>query len=179
MDVPERLGGARSDRDGVTPLDARAKVHRLRAHFAQASPLDVFDDDVGLPARVGRCLDDLRDAMMLELRLDARLVEKARDEGLVRCVVAPDDLDHAWPLGTLDAGRRRQVNFPHAPAGKPSEQPQPPEGPGNTLIPCLVPHDGRFCRHGPMVPMWDEVGQVRVGRPCHSPLTQYDLAART
>ena len=88
----------------------------------QVPALDVLDDDVRLAARVGRGLEDLRDARVMELRLDARLVEEAREEGAVRVVVAPDDLDDHRPFGALDAAGRGEEHLAHAAAGDALEQ---------------------------------------------------------
>ena len=80
---------------------------------ARRAPLDVLDDGVGLAVLVGRRLEHLRDAGVMELRLDARLVEEAREERPVVDVVAPHRLDDARALGALDAGRRGEVDVAH------------------------------------------------------------------
>ena len=53
---------------------------------------------------------------MLELRLNAGLVQEARQERAVLLVLAADGFDHAGPFGALDTASGGQVNLAHATA---------------------------------------------------------------
>ena len=152
VDMAERFGRAHRDGHRVRPVDADAGLDGARANLAQATALDVLDDDVRLAGLVGGCFDDLRDAVVLQLRLDPGLIEEPRQERLVGGVVAPDDLDHAGPLRALDAGGGGQVDLPHPASGESLQKPQPPERTGNSLLPFVVPDD-RCLGHTAMVPM--------------------------
>ena len=136
------------------------------AHVAEAAPLDVLDDRVRLAVLVGRRLEHLRDAGVLELRLHARLVEEAREERAVVDVVAPHRLDDARPLGALDARRRGEVDVAHPAARDELEEQVATDGAGRVVL-----EPGVLCadlgaldavlrlRHARTVGVWDKVAK--------------------
>ena len=83
-------------------------------HVAQVPALDELDHHVRLAGRVVRRLEHLRDARMLQLRLDASLVQEARQERAVLFVLASDGLHDAGPFSPFDAACRGQVDLAHA-----------------------------------------------------------------
>jgi hypothetical protein len=82
----------------------------------------VLDHDVGLALLIAGRLQDLRNAGVLQLRLDPRLVQEPRQEGAVGVVLAPDDLHDHRSLGAFDAASRGQEHLAHAASGQALEQ---------------------------------------------------------
>src|SRR5260221_6761285 len=92
VDVCERLGERDADGDGFCPVDRRVELRPSASDLGEVSSLDVLDDDERLSARIGRCLEHPYDSGVIELRLDARFVEEAREERWIRGMLAADDL---------------------------------------------------------------------------------------
>jgi hypothetical protein len=59
---------------------------------------------------------------MMELGLDARLVEKAREKGAVVVVIATHRFDDDGALGALDADHRREEDLTHSTASDALQQ---------------------------------------------------------
>ena len=131
-----------------------ARVRRARAHFAEAAPLDVFDDDVRFAGSVGRRLENPGPRRGAAAGLARGLRRRTAPRTSVGRVVAADDLDHAGALGSLDARGGGQVNFTHPTPRQAPQKPESTKRPGNTLFLSRVPHDGRFGGHAGMVPGW-------------------------
>src|SRR5690606_23917336 len=106
------VGQSVRERDGdghcVGPRDLQLELDRAGSNLSEVSPLDVLDDDVGVAFLVLRRLQDLGDARMLELRLDASFVQEARQKGAVASVISANDLQHARTLGPFDPASRSQ-----------------------------------------------------------------------
>ncbi len=103
--VGERLGQGRANRYRLSPGDSVPDSSRASPHLAKTTPFDILDNDVGLSPRIDSSLQNLRNTWMVELRLNARFIEKARQERAVRSVVTSDDLHDAGSLGPLDGTR--------------------------------------------------------------------------
>jgi hypothetical protein len=116
VDVTERLGHAHQHGDGVCPTHRDAELPGALAHLAQVLALDVLQNDVGLAVRVGRRLQHLSDARVLQLGLNPGLVEESREKGRVLHVFAPDDLHDARALSAFDASEGAEVDLAHTPA---------------------------------------------------------------
>src|SRR5215468_2973929 len=91
--VRERLRHLERDRDGLWPTDPRAEVDRALAQIGKRPALDMLDHRVRLAVFVGRGFENLGDTRVIELRLNARLVEKTRQKRSIVDVIAPDGLD--------------------------------------------------------------------------------------
>ena len=74
VDVLKRLGHLENDGDSLGPCDAKSELIRTMLRFGDGSTFDEFDDGVGLTFVADHGLHDLRDARVVELRLDAELV---------------------------------------------------------------------------------------------------------
>jgi hypothetical protein len=59
---------------------------------------------------------------MLELGLDASLVQKPSQEGAIRFVLAANDFHDHGPFGAFDAAGRGKKHLAHAPTREPLEQ---------------------------------------------------------
>ena len=125
--VPESVRHLDRHRHGLRPAEPRPELDGPPAHVREAPPFDVLDDRVRLAVLVGARLEHLRDAGVIELRLDARFVEEAREERAVVDVVAADGLHHAGALGPFDPGRRGEVDVAHPAAGEELEEEQSSE----------------------------------------------------
>ena len=128
--VRERLAHLDHDRDRLGPADARADLHSAMTRVRERAALDVLDDGVRLAVFVRRCLQDLRDPGVIELRLDASLVEETRQERAVVDVIATHGLHDDRALGALDPGRRREVDVAHPATSEELEEEEPAEDAG-------------------------------------------------
>ncbi len=88
----------------------------------------------GLPDLVDAGLEDLGDARVVQLGLDARLVEEARQEGAVLGVLSADDLDHAGALRPFDPAGGGEEDLAHSPPGEESQQRQTPKPAGKQVF---------------------------------------------
>ena len=122
-------------RHGVGPRDGDAELLRAQPHLAQVATFDMLEHAKGFARRVERRLQNAHDSRMLELRLDARLVEEARQKRTVLDVLAANHLEHTRPLGAVDGPRRRrEEDLTHAAAGDALEQQVTVEVPGQDFF---------------------------------------------
>jgi hypothetical protein len=92
------------------------------ANLAQVPTFDELDDDVRLARGIVGGFQDLGDAWVLELRLDASLIQKACQERAVLFVFVSDRLHDAGTFGAFDTARGSQVDLTHATARDSLEQ---------------------------------------------------------
>ncbi len=106
-----------ADRDRLGPTHTHAELAGARAHVTEVPSFDELDHHVRLAGRVVGRLHDLGDARVLELGLDASLVQEAGQEGAVLLVLASNRLHDAGAFSAFEAAGRGQVNLAHAAAG--------------------------------------------------------------
>ncbi len=78
--VSQRLGNLEADRDHHGPIDLDASLGRALTHLAERSTLDVLEHGKWFPVLVGRRLENLGNPRMVELSLDAGLIQKSRQK---------------------------------------------------------------------------------------------------
>jgi hypothetical protein len=120
--VRERFSERHAERNGFGPADAYAELAGSSSYLAKVFAFDVFDDHVRFAVRIRRSLENLRNARVMQLGLDAGLVEKPRQKRFVSGVLAPNDFDDTWAFGSVDAPSGREENLAHAAASHLLEQ---------------------------------------------------------
>ncbi len=125
--VRECLRDLERDRDRVRPRDLDPRLDRALADVTERASFDVLDHGVRFAILVGAGLEHLRDARVLQLRLNPRFVEKSREKRAVVDVVAAHRLDDAGALRAFQPRRRREVDVAHAAACRELEQNPPTE----------------------------------------------------
>ena len=120
--VSQRVRHDDADRDGLGPAHAHTELTRAPTNLTQVPSLDELDHDIRLTGAVIGSLEDLSDTRMLELRLDAGLVQKARQKGTVLFVFATDGFHDTRPFGAFDPAGGSPIDLAHAAAGDPLEQ---------------------------------------------------------
>jgi hypothetical protein len=77
-------------------------------------PFDILDYRIRALLLIGGRLQDLSDTWMLQLGLNAGLVQETCPEALVLVVLASDFLDNNGTFGAFDASGRGEVHLTHA-----------------------------------------------------------------
>jgi hypothetical protein len=126
--VGERFGDGRGDRHRVGPGDLQLQLACPLSDLAQVAARHVFDDDIGPSVGVDGGLQHLCNTGMVHLGLDARFIQKTRQERRVVAMLVPDELDDARALGAFDIPECGQVDLTHPSARDGLEQHQPPKG---------------------------------------------------
>src|SRR5690606_4267784 len=121
------------DSNRIRPRQRNSQLVASRKYLPEVSSFDVLHDRVGALLFVSGSFQYLGHPRMLELRLDARLIQKAGSKALVALVLSPDFLHHACAFGAFDTTRRRQVDFTHPTASYPTKERQPAESTRQSL----------------------------------------------